>query len=313
MKISVVITSYNHAAFIGEAIESVLDQTVKPQEIVVVDDCSTDDSMRVIKEYSSHVRVIQNINNLGGSRTTSIGVETTTGEYVGILNSDDKWHNSKLEKQLLFMAEKQLDCSFTTATVIDGLTKPLDNPPREFDVFQRKYPINGNFLYHFLHHGNFLCHSSMVAKRNLFARTGPYDHRLKQLPDFAKWIEFAKVGKIGIIPEDLTMYRYLGPRNASSIASTEVAIRTKFEYLLVLENFFTGLSDETLADLAYQSSNSENEMNRGESIIQILLSIESSPLREIGRLAALSRALEQTTWPPSVNAMQQIWDSVVKS
>jgi glycosyltransferase involved in cell wall biosynthesis len=265
----------------------------------------------VINKYASHIRIIRNPQNLGGSRTASIGVETCSGEYVAILNSDDKWDNSKLEKQLLFMSDNHLDCSFTTARIIDELTRPIETPPREFDVFQRIFPINGSFLYHFLNYGNFLCHSSMVAKRNLFVQTGYYDHRLRQLPDFSKWIDFAKVGKLGIIPEDLTFYRYLGQRNSSSIESTEVAIRTKLEYLLVFKNFFTGLSDDALGEISTQFLVGSKSENRGESIIQILLSIDNSPLREIGRLAALSFALEESVWPPTANTMQRMWDAVV--
>jgi glycosyltransferase involved in cell wall biosynthesis len=311
MKTSVVITSYNHEAFVGEAIESVLNQTISPDEIIVIDDCSTDESLQVIKAYSRHVKLISNSQNLGGSRTASIGVEMSGGEYVGILNSDDKWENSKLEKQLLFMSDHNLDCSFTTARVIDELSRRLDFPPREFEVFQRKIPINGSFLYHFLHYGNFLCHSSMLARRDLFARTGFYDNRLKQLPDFSKWVQFAKVGKIGIIPEDLTLYRYLGLRNSSSIESKEVGVRTKFEYLLVFMSFFTGLSDECIREMLPQSLVGYKLESRSEAIVQILLSIENSPLREIGRLAALNFALDHSAWPPKASTMQELWDAVV--
>lgn len=310
MKTSVVITSFNHEAFVGEAIDSVLSQTLKPEEVIVVDDCSTDASLGVIKKFERHIKVVSNTRNLGGARTASTGIEMASGDLVAMLNSDDKWEASKLQKQLHFMSENKLDCSFTTAQIIDSTSTLMESPPQGLEVFQRKLPINGNFLFHFLNHGNFLCHSSMLAKRSLFEKTGFYDARLKQLPDYSKWIDFAKIGKIGIVPEDLTFYRYLGSRNTSSIDSLEVAARTKLEHLLVFKGFFTGIHEDVLCESFPQALPEGNIEDRVRGIIQIFLSIQTPPLKEVGSLAALIFSLDHLQSTRDSDLLLKLWGDV---
>ena len=97
--ISVIIPTYNRANSVGKAIQSVLDQTFKDLEIIVVDDGSTDDSAPVLAAFGDRIRLIQQANRgVSGARNT--GVRAATGKWIAFLDSDDQWHSSKLEKQL---------------------------------------------------------------------------------------------------------------------------------------------------------------------------------------------------------------------
>lgn len=98
-KISVVIPCYNAQDFIAEAIESVLDQTYKPYEIIVIDDGSTDKSAEIIKKYVPPVKLIQQ-ENRGRVEARKTGFYYATGQWIALLDADDYWAKEKLEKQV---------------------------------------------------------------------------------------------------------------------------------------------------------------------------------------------------------------------
>ena len=97
--VSVVITTYNQAPYIGATIASVLDQTYRDFEIVLVDDGSTDDTPRVITPYRSYLKYIRQ-SNRGVPAARNIGVRNATGRLVAFLDGDDLWEPEKLEHQV---------------------------------------------------------------------------------------------------------------------------------------------------------------------------------------------------------------------
>lgn len=116
MKISVIITAWNVEDFIRQAIESCVNSEYQDLEIIVVDDCSTDGSLKIIDEFrvkDERVQVIQNEINCGAGMSRSIGVENATGEYVIFLDGDD-WLNPDFIKSLVEGAEK------TDADIVSG-------------------------------------------------------------------------------------------------------------------------------------------------------------------------------------------------
>jgi len=99
--ISVIIPSYNHSAFISEAIESVLSQSVQVAEIIIVDDCSVDNTLDVIRQFKDkRIHLIKNARNQGGAETLNIGIRCASSEWIAICNSDDVWEKEKLKIQL---------------------------------------------------------------------------------------------------------------------------------------------------------------------------------------------------------------------
>lgn len=246
MSVSVVITSYNHGEFLHEAISSALSQTLKPQQVIVVDDCSTDNSREVIRSFGEKITAIYNETNLGGAATTAIGVAKAYGKYVAILNSDDFWAPTKLETQMAAMVSNGWDACFSFVNVVDHNSRLLENAPSHFSSFDRSKPLYDDFLVHFFLFGNFLCHSSVLATRELFDLAGPYDNRYKQLPDLDMWIRFAKKGQIGVIEDRLVNYRYLGLRNTSTSLREDVLIRTRFEHMAIFCQIFCDLSIEKI-------------------------------------------------------------------
>ncbi|MBO5691583.1 MAG: glycosyltransferase family 2 protein [Spirochaetaceae bacterium] len=120
--ISIITPNYNCGRFIAQTIESVRTQTYTNWEMLIVDDCSTDDSYQIALEYAQkdpRIKVFQNEKNSGAAISRNKAIELSQGEYLAFLDSDDLWLPEKLEKQLQFMQENDCDFSFTEYEHID--------------------------------------------------------------------------------------------------------------------------------------------------------------------------------------------------
>lgn len=120
--VSIITPNYNCGRFIAQTIESVLAQTYTNWEMLIVDDCSTDDSVQIAQNYAakdSRIKVIQNEKNSGAAISRNKAIELAQGEFIAFLDSDDLWMPDKLEKQIAFMRENNCDFSFTEYEHID--------------------------------------------------------------------------------------------------------------------------------------------------------------------------------------------------
>ena len=268
LPITAIIPSFNHEKYLSEAIESVLDQSKKPSQIIVIDDCSTDSTRKVLDKYSNHVTILLHHQNMGGAETLNTGIKNSTQDYVAILNSDDTWVKDKLEKQFDFMRSNSLDACFTQAHIMNAESEILKNPPRFFSVFEMSKPTGGSYIHHFFYKGNFLCHPSLLVKKEMYSKAGLYNGALEQLPDFAKWIDFIKHGEIGILPEKLINYRYLETENASSQKLLQNQIRTRNEVYLIFRTIFDDIPKSTIEE------SFKNELSRMDGVHKELASID---------------------------------------
>jgi len=112
-KITVIIPNYNRSADFQRALQSVFKQTHLPDEIIFVDDCSTDETSQVIKKYGDQIIYKRNAINSGASASRNAGIENTSGNYIAFLDSDDVWSDTKLEHQIHYMKLNGLEVSVT--------------------------------------------------------------------------------------------------------------------------------------------------------------------------------------------------------
>src|SRR5580704_10876157 len=105
MRVSVVIPAYNCGPYIAEALDSVLGQSLAPDEIVVVDDGSTDDTPERVAAYVGRVRYVRQANERVAAARNR-GIAETSGELIAFLDSDDVWHPAKLERQVAILRER---------------------------------------------------------------------------------------------------------------------------------------------------------------------------------------------------------------
>ena len=124
--VSIIMPSYNTAKFISETIESVLAQTYPNWELIIVDDCSTDNTDEVVKPYLSDPRIsyIKNDKNSGAAVSRNRALRAAKGKWIAFLDSDDLWMPEKLEKQVSFMKENGYRFSYTNYMEIDENSVP---------------------------------------------------------------------------------------------------------------------------------------------------------------------------------------------
>jgi teichuronic acid biosynthesis glycosyltransferase TuaG len=112
--VSIIVPVYNSEMFIRDTINTVLEQTYKNWELILVDDCSRDNSINIIKEYiSTRIKLIQLGENSGAAISRNLGIDNAKGRFIAFLDSDDLWVKDKLEKQIRFMKENNYYFTFT--------------------------------------------------------------------------------------------------------------------------------------------------------------------------------------------------------
>jgi len=210
-RISVIIPTYNSAHYICEAIDSVLSQTYKDYEIIVVDDGSKDNTKEVLKEYSEKIVYVYQ-DNAGVNAARTRGLKEAKGEYIALIDADDKWLPDKLREQVEFM-----DGSPEINLVFSDFYNFNENGPFEQTFFDNNRTFrkirtksisdnrpywklfDQNFLYEYLI-GNFILQSTLMVRRDICIRLnmfGKNDFELRGLYEFlARSLHQLKIGFI---------------------------------------------------------------------------------------------------------------------
>ncbi|WP_447979718.1 glycosyltransferase family 2 protein [Candidatus Nitrospira bockiana] len=209
--ISVIIPIYNAADFIRATIQTVMDQTWKDTEIIVIDDGSNDRSGEVINEYRDSVRYIRQ-ENRGVASARNRGIKESTGRYLAFLDHDDLWHPTKLEKQVRVLeSDPHLAIVLTDVGHIDRAGHPLQtivhgyNPADDFArLFVRGYVPTP---------------SSVLVRKSVLEKVGVFDERYNSagLDDHELWARVAEEHDLASINEPLTLHR-VGDQKPADIA-----------------------------------------------------------------------------------------------
>ncbi len=201
MKVSVVIPLYNARDVIRETIETVLAQTWKDYDVIVVDDGSTDGSGAIVREFGGRIRYIRQENG-GVARARNRGVAESTGEFIALLDHDDLWHPAKLEKQVAV-----LDRCPEVGMVITDVVH-LDRDGRPMGVIGAGYNPSETFARLFVR-GYVPTPSAAMIRRSVLQTVGGFDERFHSagLDDHELWTRIAAQYDIANIAEPLTFHR----------------------------------------------------------------------------------------------------------
>jgi glycosyltransferase involved in cell wall biosynthesis len=244
-KVSVILTSYNHANFLREAIDSVLVQTFPDFELLIWDDASTDLSWEIINSYSdSRIRAYRNETNLR-SGIINQALAQATGKYVAIHHSDDIWEPEKLEKQAGFLdINPNIGAVFTWTLAIDEHSQPFNDEAHSYyRIFEQPNRTRHEWLNYFFHHGNALCHPSLMIRRQCYSDVGFYRYGLAQLTDFDMWVRLCMMHEIHVMPEKLVRFRVRDSEANTSGNRAENRIRHLFDILQIYK-FFLRIQDK---------------------------------------------------------------------
>ena len=210
MTITVVIPAYNSEKYIARAIDSVLTQTHKPDEIIVVDDGSTDNTSEIARKYEPSVKLIQQ-QNTGASVARNTGIEAATSEWIAFLDADDEWLPEKLKLQTEHL-KRNPRLQWTTANFIrcqcdknqrlPDLTPKL--APRAQALLDNKEYFD-SFFSAYLAHGSG-CTITMLIKKDLLIKAGLFTPGLLRFNDMDMWFKIAYHEKpIGYITTPLSV------------------------------------------------------------------------------------------------------------
>lgn len=250
-RVSVIMATYNHAAYVGQAIDSVLAQQDVELEFLVADDGSADRTPQVIEGYDDpRIKFIAHPLNRGAGVVTNELVCSASAEYVALINSDDVWlGDDKLAGQVSYLdAHPSVGATFGRARFMDRAGRPMPKSRIPFgDVFDQHDRSQGSWLRRFFDQGNCLCHPTMLIRRACYDEVGLYDNRLRQLPDFDMWVRLVNRYRLHVSERDLITFRHLPGENASAVTATN-SRRAVFELYFILRRFFDGTPRDVLRD-----------------------------------------------------------------
>ncbi len=216
--VSIIMPAYNCARFIRESINSVLAQTYTAWELLIVDDCSTDNTAEVVDNYAdSRIRYMRNEQNKGAALSRNKALREAKGRYIAFLDADDTWTHDKLEKQIAFMQQNGYTFTYTCYSEMDCEGQPT------------RVLVSG---------------PSKITRLGMFAFCWPgcltvmYDTKtigmiqiedIKKNNDYAMWLKACQKADCYLLKENLASYR-IG--RTGSVSNHSIAILIKWHYRL---------------------------------------------------------------------------------
>jgi glycosyltransferase involved in cell wall biosynthesis len=233
-KVSIIIPTYNAIAYLPEAVESVLRQTFKDFELIIVDDGSSDLTVEWVSQITDpRVQVIWQDNH-GSARARNRGIAIALGEYIALLDADDVWEPSKLEKQVNFLDRNSAIGLVDTSVVLineDGKsTGKIITSKAKKDVWKELVQFQPVCS----------CDSTPLIRRECFETVGLFDEDLLFLEDLDFWIRLTSRYQFGAIKEPLVRYRQYSGSKSSNCRETLLAFRQ------IIEKTFENASVELL-------------------------------------------------------------------
>lgn len=248
-KVSIILTSYNHAKYLRDCIDSVLCQTFSDFELIIWDDVSTDNSWDVICQYlDQRIKTFRNQENMrtpfGMNKAIS---EIARGQYIAIHHSDDVWEPTKLAKQVAFLdSHPDIGAVFTWVDVIGENGEPLSAGSHYYQTcFNTANRTRQKWL-NALFYGNTLCHPTVLIRRHCYEQCGPYRYGLTQLADHDMWIRLCLKYEIHVLQEKLVRFRVRDNEANTSGIRRDTQLRSITEFYFLLQNYLKISSFEEL-------------------------------------------------------------------
>lgn len=207
--VSIIMPMYNAEKFIRQSIESVLKQTYTNWELLIIDDCSTDQSKKIVFEFINEckkIKYLKHEENLGVAEARNTGINNSNGRFIAFLDTDDIWKSKKLEKQIKFMINNNYVFTYTSYGIVDSNNNKLGrqmNIPRKLAF---KDLLKGN---------NIGCFTVIIDKKEINNIKMPHIRH----EDYATWLNILKKGYVAYgIKEKLGYYR----KSKDSLTSNKI-------------------------------------------------------------------------------------------
>lgn len=221
--VSVIIPTYNRKHTLKRSIDSVLGQTYRNFEIILVDDCSTDGTMEYVEaEYGAisdiNIVYVRNDSNLGAAGSRNAGVSYANGEYIAFHDSDDEWFSDKLEKQMLHFMECDSSVGAVYSMFYMNEKRQTVWPPKDADMSWKS-----GYVFHTLLISPLVGMITLVVRKNVFLEVGGFREQLNSLEDYELTIRIARKYAIelvdGVLAVAYESESSVGKRNKDKIAT----------------------------------------------------------------------------------------------
>jgi glycosyltransferase involved in cell wall biosynthesis len=197
--VTVIIPSYNAAAYIAQSVDSALDSGGVEVEVIVVDDGSQDDTLKVLSGYDSRVRVLKQERG-GPYRARNLAAQQARGEWLAFLDADDLWLPGKLAAQLA-LADSTIGLVYTDRLNFGDLSRVKE---RQSDSVS----LHDGDVFEPLLLGNFITLSSTLLRKSWFEKLGGFAIERRGVQDWDMWLRFsAEGGRVALVRDPLTKYR----------------------------------------------------------------------------------------------------------
>lgn len=248
--VSIIVPNYNHAKYLKERMDSIFAQTYQNFEVIILDDCSIDNSLEVLSQYKEHPKVTHFIVNEKNSGSVfkqwNKGVSLAQGEFIWIAESDDIASPFFLEiliNQLL--EDKNLGISFCQSNKINNLSEVfgdwLDHTKeKENNLFLNSFKMNGNdFIKRFLIEKNSIPNASAVVfRKEFFLKTGGPLEKLKNVGDWDVWVKILIFSNIYFHQEKLNYFRMHDSSCVAMSRKNDIPVDIKFMILYMFDDLF---------------------------------------------------------------------------
>jgi len=200
--VSVIMPAYNAEKFIGEAIDSILNQTFKDFEFIILDDCSTDKTWEIIQEYAKkdeRIIPVKNEKNLKISATLNRGIEMAKGKYIARMDADDWSYPQRFEKQVHYLEEN------TDVVIVGSVIEVADSNMVVLNL--RKYPLDDKSIRSTILKYSTFAHPSVTYRRGEAVKCGMYNIKLFDSEDYDFYFRIGNFGKFANYPDTLLKLR----------------------------------------------------------------------------------------------------------
>ena len=276
MNISVLLPVYNAGSYLSPAIESILAQDFMDFEFIIIDDASTDDSAKVIREYATKDPRIQPFfhqRNIGLAKTLNQGLEAADGEFIARMDQDDEALPQRLRTQYLFMKSRPAVAVAGSYIVHMGKARNRDRLVR--------LPTDPPEIARTLESENCIYHPSVMMRRKPIIRLGGYRSEFRNAEDYDLWLRVSQSYEIANIPVALLRYRF---------NPTGMTLSRKWEqlyYVFLAQIHYQG-GDNSFADYEQKTKNKLGQINKTD----FLSAVAKGTSEELIKLGFLSDTLK---------------------
>lgn len=285
-RVTVVMSTYNHEDYVEDAIESILNQTYRDFVFLVADDASTDGTVDKLMKYEDKVDEIHLFDiNSGYSRCYPLILESQT-EYIALMNSDDEWMPTKLEKQVEYLdTHPDVAACFTAANVTD------ESGFFNSQLFANQNRSKEEWFFLFWAGGNQLAHPSVLIRADIYKELWRGISVFRQLPDYYMWLRLVQKYEIHVLEEQLIRFRFHttsdGKSENVSYQSIENNLRGFMEGSFIWYELFKNMDDDFFKKAFSSIMINPDATTREELACEKYFVLSVSPLIDVQQAATM--------------------------